>query len=103
MEHLREVQGKTFDPPRVVVADHVGGDEEISEGVTAVIAPDVTDIVSHVAVRARNAGLLFASCYDAETFARLKALRGRRVRVEVSAAGDVVVEETNEAPSARTR
>jgi len=96
VDQLRAVQGKTFDRPRVVVAKHVNGDEEIPEAVTAVIAPDVTDIVSHVAVRARNAGLLFASCYDAETFNRLKGLQGRSVRVQVSPSGDVQVEETSE-------
>jgi len=96
VDQLRAVQGKTFDRPRVVVAEHVSGDEEIPEAVTAVIAPDVTDIVSHVAVRARNAGLLFASCYDAETFNRLKGLQGRAVRVQVSPAGDVQVQETAE-------
>ncbi len=94
LSRLRDVQGKTYDSPRVVVADHVSGDEEIPEGVTAVIAPDVTDIVSHVAVRARNAGLLFASCYDRETFEHLKSLRGRSVRVQVNPSGDVLVEET---------
>jgi alpha-glucan,water dikinase len=58
--------------------------------------------VSHVAVRARNAGLLFASCYDADTLNRLKKLRGRHVRVRVNPAGDVLVEETAAEP-ARTR
>jgi alpha-glucan,water dikinase len=96
VDQLRAVQGKAFDRPRVVVAEHVSGDEEIPEAVTAVIAPDVTDIVSHVAVRARNAGLLFASCYDAETFNRLKGLQGRAIRVQVSPSGDVQVEETSE-------
>jgi alpha-glucan,water dikinase len=96
VDQLRAVQGKAFDRPRVVVAEHVSGDEEIPEAVTAVIAPDVTDIVSHVAVRARNAGLLFASCYDSETFNRLKGLQGRAVRVQVSPSGDVQVEETQE-------
>jgi alpha-glucan,water dikinase len=100
LPQLRDLQGKQFDAPRVIVADHVGGDEDIPDGVTAVIAPDVTDIVSHVAVRARNAGLLFASCYDPETFNRLKALQGRHVRVQVNAAGDVVLEETQESTSA---
>jgi alpha-glucan,water dikinase len=96
VDQLRAVQGKVFDGPRVVVAEHVRGDEEIPEAVTAVIAPDVTDIVSHVAVRARNAGLLFASCYDLHTFNRLKGLQGRAVRVQVSPAGDVQVAETSE-------
>jgi alpha-glucan,water dikinase len=94
---LRDVQGKSFDGPRVIVADHINGDEDIPESVTAVIAPDVTDIVSHVAVRARNAGLLFASCYDRETFERLKSLAGRHVRVRVNPAGDVLVDEQVEA------
>ncbi len=97
VDHLRAVQGKTFDRPTVVVAEQVSGDEEIPEAVAAVIAPDVTDIVSHVAVRARNAGLLFASCYDAETFNRLKALQGRAVRLQVSPSGDVLIEETGSA------
>jgi alpha-glucan,water dikinase len=93
VDELRSVQGKYFDSPRVIVAGKVRGDEEIPEAVTAVIAPDVTDIVSHVAVRARNAGLLFASCYDTATLERLKALRGRQVRVTVNPAGDVIVDE----------
>ena len=106
VDQLRAVQGKTFDGPRVVVAGHVSGDEEIPEAVTAVIAPDVTDIVSHVAVRARNAGLLFASCYDPEKFEHLKALRGHTIHLQVSSNGDVLIEETGETvaaarPSAR--
>jgi alpha-glucan,water dikinase len=93
VDELRAVQGRQFDSPRVILADKVRGDEDIPESVTAVIAPDVTDIVSHVAVRARNAGLLFASCYDAEILKRIKALNGRTVRVGVNPAGDVIVEE----------
>jgi len=93
VDALRSIQGKSFDSPRVVVADRVTGEEEIPEGVTAVIAPDVVDIVSHVAVRARNAHVLFATCHDPEVFQRLKSLRGRPVRLEVSAAGDVTAVE----------
>src|ERR1051326_3347481 len=71
------------------------GDEDIPEGVTAVIAPDVTDIVSHVAVRARNANLLFASCHDTEEFERLKSLRGKFLQLDVNPAGDVIMKETS--------
>ena len=102
VDALRSVQGKRFDSPTVVVADKVTGDEEIPEGVTAVIAPDVVDIVSHVAVRARNANVLFASCHDAELLQRLKSLRGRHLQLEVSPAGDVIAAETAaEAPAAK--
>ncbi len=100
VEALGSVQGKRFDGSRVVIAERVSGDEEIPEGITAVIAPDVVDIVSHVAVRARNGGVLFATCHDADLFQKLKSLRGRYVRLDVTASGDVVaVEESPKAPS----
>jgi alpha-glucan,water dikinase len=91
---LRSLQGRQFDSPRVIVADKVLGDEEIPEGVTAVISPDTTDVVSHVAVRARNANILFVSCYDAATLDRLKSMQGQAVQLEVNPAGDVVIAET---------
>jgi alpha-glucan,water dikinase len=91
---LRSIQGKRFDSPRVVIADNVTGEEEIPESVVAVVAPDVVDIVSHVAVRARNANVLFASCHDADLFEHLKSLKGRKVQLEISPAGDVIASET---------
>ena len=92
---LKSIQGKSFARPVIIVADKVAGDEEIPEGVTAVITPDLTDIVSHVAIRARNAGLLFATCYDPEMIGRLKSLGGHLLNLSVNAAGDVVFEEVN--------
>jgi alpha-glucan, water dikinase len=91
--HLQSVQGRQFAHPTVVVAEKVGGDEEIPEGVTAVITPDAVDIVSHVAVRARNAGMLFATCFDPETLTVLQGFAGRRVSLEMMPSGDVVFEE----------
>jgi alpha-glucan, water dikinase len=93
VDSLHAVQRAKYDGPTVIIADKVMGDEDIPEGVTAVIAPDVTDIVSHVAVRARNANLLFASCHDQELFEHLKSLRGHFLQLEVNPAGDVVIKE----------
>lgn len=90
VEALRSVQGQRFESPMVIVADKVMGDEEIPEEIVAVIAPDVTDLVSHVAVRARNARVLFASCSDPQLLEQLKALRGEQLHLEVTTAGDVV-------------
>lgn len=90
---LGDVQGRSFEGPTVIVADKVMGDEEPPEGVTAVITPGTVDLVSHIAVRARNARLLFASCYDRQCMERLKALKGRVLNLAVSPAGDVVFEE----------
>jgi alpha-glucan,water dikinase len=97
VESLRAVQGRRFERPTVIVAEKVFGDEEPPEGVRAVITPSSVDLVSHVAVRARNAQLLFATCYDRECFDRLQAMKGRRVRLEVNAAGDVLFGEAAEA------
>jgi alpha-glucan,water dikinase len=95
VDTLRSIQGRRFDQPAIVVANQVQGDEEIPEGVTAVIAPDVVDIVSHVAVRARNANLLFAACHNGEVLQHLKSLRGCILSLEVNPAGDVIVVETS--------
>ena len=93
VDALRTVQGKTFDRPTVIIADQVMGDEELPKEIVGVLAPDVTDLVSHVAVRARNARVLFASCSDPDILEQLKALRGKFVRVETTAAGDVAFRE----------
>jgi alpha-glucan,water dikinase len=101
VDSLRAIQRAKYDQPTVILTNKVMGDEDIPEGVTAVIAPDVTDIVSHVAVRARNANLLFASCHDQELFDHLKSLRGHFLQLDVNPAGDVVIQETSEAKEAR--
>lgn len=91
---LKYIQGKRFAAPRAVVADHVEGNEEIPEGVAALITPDSVDVLSHLAVRARNAHILFALCYDSEAVEKIKSLSGLRVRLAVSGTGDVSCEES---------
>lgn len=89
VDELRSIQGGNFSRPTIIVADEVAGDEEIPKEVAAVITSDVTDIVSHVAIRARNAGVLFATCYDAETFRKLKSFRGEVINLVADVSGDV--------------
>jgi alpha-glucan,water dikinase len=96
VESLRSIQGQAFERPTVIVAEKVYGDEEPPEGVRAVITPSSVDLVSHVAVRARNASLLFATCYDRGCFERLQAMKGRVVELKVSASGDVLFAEVAE-------
>jgi len=93
VESLESVQRRRFADPVVLVTDRVKGDEEIPEGVVAVLTSRATDIVSHVAVRARNARVLFAACDDPAVLAQSKALSGRSVRVEINPAGEVRVDE----------
>jgi alpha-glucan,water dikinase len=90
VESFRAVQGRRFEQPTIIVAEKVFGDEEPPEGVRAVITPSSVDLVSHVAVRARNANLLFATCYDRACFDRLKAMPGQVVELKVGATGDVL-------------
>jgi alpha-glucan,water dikinase len=92
-EKLIAVQGERFAEPTVLIADTVGGNEEIPEGVTAVITADTPDLVSHVSVRARNAGVLFATCYDRDEYTRLKERLGRTLSLKVTPRGDVEIAE----------
>jgi len=94
VDSFRTVQGQHFERPTIIVSEKVFGDEEPPEGVRAVITPSSVDLVSHVAVRARNASLLFATCYDRACFDKLKAMKGRTVELKVSATGDVLFEES---------
>ena len=50
----------------------VSGEEEIPEGVVAVLTPDAPDVLSHVSVRARNMRVLFATCHDPEPLEQIK-------------------------------
>lgn len=95
-ERLIDVQSERFDEPTVLVVDKVSGEEEIPEGVSAVLTSDAPDLVSHVAVRARNAGVLFATCFDAEEYQRLKKLAGKSLSLSVAPNGDVTYREGEE-------
>ncbi|MGA1789918.1 MAG: phosphohistidine-like domain-containing protein [bacterium] len=96
VDQLRYIQGKTFLTPTVIIADKITGDEEIPEGVTALITPDVTDIVSHISVRARNKGILFATCYDTGILEQLRSSKGRFIHLRSAPSGEVVVMEVQE-------
>jgi alpha-glucan,water dikinase len=93
VQRLVDVQGQRFPEPTVLIADEVNGNEEIPEGVTAVLTCDAPDLVSHVAVRARNVGVLFATCFDAEAYQRLKTFAGKSLSLRVTPSGDVEYQE----------
>jgi len=90
MADIVGIQGQTFEQPQVIFAQHVGGVEDIPPGVTAIITRSSMDILSHIAIRARNQNVLLATCHDDATFESLKANTGA-VTVSVNAAGDVTV------------
>lgn len=96
VETLRSVMNETFDKPTILVADKVGGDEEIPAGATAVLTTCSVDVLSHSAVRARNGGVLFATCYDDDTLKTLADAAGSAVSLTVKG-DDVLWEEVDPA------
>ena len=76
-------------PPPPPVCERVTGEEEIPDGVVAVLTPDAPDVLSHVAVRARNLKTLFATCYENSPMEELEGLSGKVLSIKTTAAGDV--------------
>jgi alpha-glucan,water dikinase len=99
MESMDAVQGQRFDPPVIIVSDRIRGDEDLPEGALAVLTSASVDVVSHVAIRARNQGVLLATCYDVEAFEKLRSSEDQFMEVEVDGTGEVrfvSAEESNE-------
>ena len=90
---LAEVQGERFEEPTLLLAAKVRGDEEPPAGAVGILTRSTVDLVSHVAVRARNAPLFFATCNDEEVWGSVESLDGRWLRVIPEPSGDVRVEE----------
>ena len=74
--------------PTILVSRRVGGEEDIPMGVVGVITPDMPDILSHVSVRARNEGCLFATVFDAGKLQEMEQLAGQAVKCTPSASAD---------------
>ena len=89
MDSLDAVQGRRFDPPVIIVSDSIRGEEDLPEGAIAVLTSGSVDVVSHLAIRARNQEVLLATCYDAEAFEKLKSRDGRFMDVKIDASGEV--------------
>eukprot|EP00899_Mesostigma_viride_P015827 jgi/Mesvir1/24245/Mv10949-RA.1 len=81
---LEDVQSKSYPEPVVLVCGTVHGDEDIPAGVVAIVTPDAPDILSHSAVRARNEGVVFASCFDHKLLAAIQGLERIAVKVTPS-------------------
>ncbi|MBF0198864.1 MAG: hypothetical protein HQL32_14200, partial [Planctomycetes bacterium] len=90
---LSEVQGKKYEEPTILLVEEVGGDEDIPQGVTAVITPDSIDLMSHAAIRARNSGVLFAVCYSSELLDDLRSKAGQVMSLIPGNGSDIQVEE----------
>ncbi|KAM0844462.1 hypothetical protein ACQ4PT_057025 [Festuca glaucescens] len=77
VDQLLTVQHKSYDKPTILVVKGVKGEEEIPDGVVAVLTPDMPDVLSHVSVRARNSKVLFATCFDPNILSELEQNKGK--------------------------
>ena len=73
MDDIVGIQGQSFDTPQVLLVNKLGGMEDIPPGVVAILSPMGVDVLSHIAIRARNQKVLLASCHDDGVFSALVA------------------------------
>ncbi|KAK3278362.1 alpha-glucan water dikinase [Cymbomonas tetramitiformis] len=109
VDELATVQNDRYPRPTVLIAGRVVGEEEIPEGVVALITMDMPDVLSHVSVRARNEQVCFATCFDQSLMEQLRAMQGQcvevspngqDVRVTEAAASSSAAAAASEAPAA---
>lgn len=96
---LADVQGHDYREPRVLICENLGGNEDIPGGVVAVLTSSPTDVLSHVAIRARSQGVLLATCFDELQLESIKALEGKTVELAVSPTYEVTAIETSASSS----
>jgi alpha-glucan,water dikinase len=97
---LATVQSTVYAEPTVLIAERVGGGEEIPAGAVAVLTPSTVDVLSHSAVRARNTRTCFATCYDPDVLAALRKLEGKPVALAVKRS-DITFAEADAAAMAK--
>ncbi|KAL6640194.1 hypothetical protein ACP70R_022043 [Stipagrostis hirtigluma subsp. patula] len=95
VDELLTVQNKSYEKPTVLVAKSVRGEEEIPDGVVAVLTPDMPDVLSHVSVRARNCKVLFATCFDPDILFELQQKEGKLISIKPTSS-DITYRETAE-------
>ena len=61
---LHSVQEVVYSEPTILLTSVAGGDEEVPEGVVGLLTRVAPDLVSHLSVRARNLGVVFAACFE---------------------------------------
>ncbi|KAK9050924.1 hypothetical protein SSX86_027549 [Deinandra increscens subsp. villosa] len=95
VDELLSVQNKSYEKPTILVAKTVSGEEEIPDGVVAVLTPDMPDVLSHVSVRARNSKVCFATCFDTDILDDLQAKEGKLLNLKPTSA-DITYSEVTE-------
>ncbi len=82
--------------PVILLLRNAAGDEEIPGAVRGIVVAHELPHLSHLAVRARQAGVVLATCAETDCFSEFAALAGRTVRLRA------VAESVELAPAAPT-
>lgn len=90
MPDLADLQGRPPAVSTVVIAERLDGNEDIPVNVVAVLTSAATDVLSHVAIRARAQKVLLASCFDVAEMEALRGLNGKVAEVAVTPGGGEV-------------
>ena len=81
---LADIQGMDYsEAPVVVLSAKLGGLEDIPSGVVAVFTASPVDLLSHIAIRARQMGVLLAAMPDPGGWAELMTMAGQGVKIDV--------------------
>ena len=105
-DSLSEVQGKVFDVSTILMTGRISGEEDIPAGVVAVLTESTVDLMAHIAVRARNAGVILATGWDTTRLAWLRKAQNQWIHLSLVAYEDILAEErqpSGQAPPSSTR
>lgn len=83
---LRSTAQTHFADPVILAAHELSGEDDVPSNVTAVLTQRPVDLLSHLAVRARNTRTLLAACYNPDAWAALQPHHQSTVRVRINAA-----------------
>lgn len=91
---LSDMQGEDVSAEgvaQIVLSSEVGGLEDVPRGVVAVLTKTPIDLLSHIAIRARNTGVMLASCADAGKWAELEAFADSFAKLSFDATSGAVI------------
>ena len=91
VDFLHTVAFNKYIESTVIVCNKVTGEEEIPEGVVAVICCTELDALAHVSVRARNNKVLLAVCFDEGEFESILGFVDSWVKITMVSSGISVV------------
>jgi alpha-glucan,water dikinase len=76
-DSLLSLQGSQFEKPHIMIVKKIDGIEDIPNWVSAIITTSDIDILSHIAIRCRNAKVILITCYEQDEFEKLTLYEGK--------------------------